>query len=145
MEALGRLCNLVAVASGVHIPLSRGTSVMFVVYEDGGDTQATTTQGINGASAVDLATVSVVYTGNGVGGVWTRNDIAIPLALIQKKDFPPGDDTAPTDCAVFHINGSELADGYNTVACTVDGSATCAAYLYDLTVQRAPQNLPALV
>lgn len=144
MEALGRLFNVIAVADNVHVPLKAGSAVTFVVYEDGGDTQATVQEGIDGASAQDLACVSVVYTSTGVGGVWSRNDIATPLALIQKKDFPPGDDTAPTDCAVFTVHAAELSDGYNTVAVNVD-AGTVVAILHDLTVQRAPANLAALV
>ena len=144
MEALGRLFNVIAVADNVHVPLKAGSAVTFVVYEDGGDTQATVQEGIDGASAQDLACVAVVYTSNGVGGVWSRNNIATPLALIQKKDFPPGDDTAPTDCAVFTVHAEELSDGYNTVAVNVD-AGTVVAILHDLTVQRAPANLAALV
>lgn len=144
MHGLGRLFNVLVTADNVHIPLSDGTAVTFVVYEDGGDTQATVQQGINGASAVDLACVDTVWTSNGVGGVWSKNTIATPLALIQKKDFPPGDDTAPTDCAAFTVHAADLADGYNTVAVNVDAGIV-VAILHDLTSQRSPELLPALV
>lgn len=144
MHALGRIVNVIAVADNVHVPLDAGTGVMFIVYEDGGDTQATVQEGIDGASAQDLACVSTVYCSDGVGSAWTKNTIATPLALIQKKDFPPGDDTAPTDCAVFHVTAPELSDGFNTVAVNVD-AGTVVAVLYNLTVQRSPERLDALV
>lgn len=144
MHGLGRIFNVVAVGDNVHVPLKAGTAVTFVVYEDGGDTQATVQQGIAGASAVDLACVDTVWTGNGVGGVWTKNTIAVPLALIQKKDFPPTDDTAPTDCAVFTVHAADLADGYNTVACNVDAGSV-VIIVHDLTIQATPERLAALV
>lgn len=144
MYGLGRVYNVIAVADNVHVPLRAGTGVAFVIYEDGGDTQATIQEGVNGATAQDLACVDTVYTSNGIGGVWSKNTIAVPLALIQKKDFPPGDDTAPTDCCIVEVLASQLSDGYDTVACNVD-AGTVVAILFDLRVARAPQNLPALV
>ena len=141
---LGRLFNVIAVADNVHVPLEKGNAVTFVVYEDGGDNQATVQEGVDGSSAQDLATVGTVYTGTGVGGAWTKNVIATPLALIQKKDLGPGDDSAPCDCAVFTVSAEELSAGYNTVAVNVD-AGTVVAILHDLTPARAAENLAAQV
>ena len=144
MEGLGRLFNVIPKADNVHVPLKAGTAVTFVVYEDGGDNQATVQEGIDGASAQDLATVGVVYTGTGVGGAWTKHTIDTPLALIQKEDLGSLGDVPASDCLVFSVAAAELSDGFNTVACNVD-AGECVAILHDLTVQRAPANLAALV
>jgi hypothetical protein len=144
MDGLGRLFNVVPKASGIDIPLKAGTAVTFVIYEDGGDTQATVQEGIDGASNQDLDVVDTLYYGSGVGGVWGKATIATPLALIQKKDHGLGDDTVTSDAAVICVDAAELSAGYNTVQCTVD-AGECIAILHDLTVQRAPENLAALV
>jgi hypothetical protein len=144
MEGLGRIFNVIPKADNVHVPLRDGTACTFVVYEDGGDNQATVQEGVDGSSAQDLATVAVAYTGTGVGGAWTRHNIATPLALIQKEDLGSLGDVPASDCLVFTVHAAELSDGFNTVACNVD-AGECIAILHDLTVQRAPENLAALV
>lgn len=143
-HALGNLFNVIAAGSGVHVPLEAGQAATFIVYEDAGDNQCTVNEGIDGASAQNLATVGTVFTGTGVGGVWTENTIATPLALIQKKDLGPGDDSAPCDTAVFTVTAAELSDGYNTVSATLD-AGQLTVLLHDLTWKGNPANLPAMV
>lgn len=144
MEGLGRLFNVIVKADNVHVPLTDGGAVTFVVFEDGGDNQATVQEGIDGSSAQDLDVVDAAYTSTGVGGAWTRHTITTPDALIQKEDLGSLGDVPGSDCVVFTVRASQLSAGYNTVSCNVD-AGECVAILHDLTVQRAPQNLAALV
>jgi hypothetical protein len=136
MEALGRIFNVVPVASGVHIKMNLATGVTFVVYEVLGTTSITVQESIAGASAQNL-TRTRYATSNGVGTsqVWTSRTQAAS-ATVSKAD------ATDQNCVVFHVWGPELSAGFDCVKCVVDGSATCMAILHDLNFQYTPANLP---
>lgn len=139
MEGLGRVFNVIAVASGVRIPMHDADGIAFVCYEDGGATDLTIDESnaASGGTTQNLATVTRFFTSNGVGGAWSLQTQSA-AALVE-----PSDDTAQ-DCAVIHVSADELSDGFDYIECTSDGGSV-VAILYDLAVQRAPENLPALV
>lgn len=142
IEALGRLFNVVPLATGKHVSLANASGVTFVCYEDGGAQEITIKESIAGQSEQALAAVDVLYAGNGVGGVWTRETTDADGALsgitaITKKD------TTAFDCAVFYIAAEKLSEGFDSVEVTIDGAGMCFAIVHDLNVQRAPANLPA--
>jgi hypothetical protein len=136
MEGLGRVFNVIAVADGVWVPMRHASAVSFVCFLAAGDTftvqEATSAAG---AGAVDLATITQYYGGNGVGGAWTKRTQAVAAAVTISTD----------DCAVICIGGEELSAGFTHVKCTSTGAGTVVAVQHDLVVQRAPQNLAALV
>lgn len=140
MEALGRLFNVVQVATGKHISLKNASGVTFFCFEDAGAQNATFKESKAGASEQNLTTINVLYASDGVGGVWTRetsdaNGALSDDFLIVKKD------TVNFDCMAIYIGADELSDGFDSVECTIDGAGLCVAVIHDLEVQRTPANL----
>lgn len=133
MKGLGRVFNVVAAASGVHIPLKQGLAVTYVTYLDAGSQIATLKQSIDGASEAALSVKGYPHKGPGVGGTWTA------MADTEASTFDLADD-ATNDCMVFTVGHEQLDDGYNCVEVTVDGGI-CVAIIHDLLVQRKPSNL----
>lgn len=136
MRGLGRVFNVIPAASGVHIPLKGATAISFVTYEDDGTTIATIKESIDGDSEQALDCDVYPHKAPGIGGTWTAMDE-------QDDTLDLGDDTT-NDAMVFTINAEQLSAGYNCVEVTVDGGI-CVAILHDLTVKRAPANLPTNV
>lgn len=132
--ALGNILNVIPAASGVHIPLTHADAVTFVTYEDDGSTILTFKQSIAGASEADLAVITKVHKGPGVGGTWTE----VTQAAATTYDLT--DDTT-NDAVVVTVHAAQLSDGYNCVECTVDGGI-CIAIIHDLAMRRDPTKLP---
>jgi hypothetical protein len=132
MKGLGRVFNVVPAASGVHIPLTAGTAVSFVTYEDDGTTIATIKESISGASEQALDCDVYPHKAPGVGGTWT--------AMAEQDDTLALGTDATNDCMVFTVDAAQLSAGYNCVEVTVDGGI-CIAIIHDLTVQRKPSSL----
>lgn len=138
-EGLGRVLNVIMAASGVDVPLTRAEAVTFVTYEDDGSTILTLTQtdstGTN--SEINLATITRVHKGPGVGGTWTK----VTQAAANTYDL--NDDTTK-DAVVLTVRAEELADGYDQVQLTTDGGI-CVAILHDLKTKRTPENLTSSI
>lgn len=132
MKGLGRVFNVVAAASGVHIPLKQGLAVSFVTYEDDGTTIATIKESIDGASEQALDCDVYPHKAPGIGGTWT--------AMAEQDDTLDLGSDATNDMMVFTVGHEQLSDGYNCVEVTVDGGI-CVAIIHDLLVQRKPANL----
>lgn len=138
MEALGRVFNVVAQASGVHIPLTNATGVTFVCFEDDGSQIVTLKESIDGGSEQNLAIIDKVYKGPGIGGTWTK------VTQAAAATYDNADDTT-NDAVVVYVGADQLSDGYNCVELTNDGGNPVIAIIHDLTVQRAPENLASSV
>jgi len=139
MDGLGKVFNVVAVADGVLVPLKDAGAVSFVCFLGTGDTYTVQeAKDAAGTGAQNLATVDHFYDSTGVGGAWSKMTQAAAATVVN-------DGTAGHDCSVFTIQASELSDTYTHVKCTSTGAGTVVAVLHDLQVQRAPENLPALV
>lgn len=139
MDGLGRVFNTIAVADGVLVPLRDASAVSFICYLAAGDTfTIQEAQDAAGTGATNLAVIDNYYTSDGVGGVWAEQSQAAAAAVTIAG-------TAGLDCAVFTVHASSLSDNFTHVKCTSTSTGTVVAVLHDLTVQRAPQNLPALV
>lgn len=134
---LGRVFNVVPAASGIHIPLTHADAVSFVTFEADGSTIITLTESIDGASEQALAVITKAWKAPGVGGTWT----AVTQAAAATFDL--ADDTV-NDAAVITVWGSQLSDGFNCVEATTDGGIIIAI-THDLTMKRAPENLPSNV
>lgn len=128
---LGRVFNVVAEASGVHIPMRDCAAISFVTFVAAGTNTATIKQSINGDSETTLDVDVYPHKGPGIGGTWT--------AMAEQDDTLTNND-ATNDAMVFTVLATSLADGYNCVEVTMD-AGTCIAILHDLTVQRKPANL----
>lgn len=144
MEALGRLFNVIPVATGKHISLKNASGVTFVCYEDGGAQAIGIKESIDGASEQLLSTVTRLYASDGVGSVWTRETTDANGALGDGDGAIVKKDTTAFDAACFYIGADELSAGFDAVEVSIDGAGICIAIVHDLLVQRAPQNLPSL-
>lgn len=139
MDGLGRVFNVIAVADGVLVPLRDATAVTFVCHLGAGDTYTVQeAQDAAGTGATNLAVVDHFYDSSGVGGAWSAQTQAAAATVVN-------DGTAGHDCSVFTINAEQLSDGFTHVKCTSTSTGTVVAILHDLSVQRAPENLAALV
>jgi len=141
MRALGRVLNVIPLASGIHISLENASGVTFVLYEDAGAQSTDFKESIDGGSEQALTVLNDYYAGNGVGGVWTHETADADATLDDDSNFVKKDTTA-YDCAVIYIGADDLSDGFNCVEATSD-APYCIAIVHDLLVQRAPENLPA--
>ena len=137
MEGHGRLFNVVAAASGVGIKLKGATGVTFLTFLDAGTQTLTLTQTIAGASSINLAVITKIYKGPGVGGTWTKVTQAAANTFNLTTD-------AVNDSFTCFVGADMLADGYDTVVGTV-GSGILIAIVHDLAIQRTPPNLAASV
>ncbi|MFJ7269421.1 hypothetical protein ACIQV3_22715 [Streptomyces sp. NPDC099050] len=133
MKGLGRVYNVVAAASGVHIPLTNATAVSFVTFLDAGTQIATIKESVDGASEQALDCNVYPHKGPGVGGTWT--------AMAEQDDTLDLGTDATNDCMVFTVDAAQLSDGFNCVEVTVSGGI-CIAIVHDLAQQRKPANLP---
>lgn len=133
MEGHGRLFNVVAAASGVGINMRTCSGVTFLSFLDAGTQTLTLTQTIAGASSTNLAVITRIYKGPGVGGTWTKVTQAAANTFNLTTD-------ATNDAFTCYVGADQLADTYTHVVGTV-GSGILVAIIHDLTVQRAPQNL----
>jgi len=142
VKALGRVLNIIPTASGIHVSLKNAGGVLFCCYEDGGAQNIDIVESKAGASGQVLSTVTEIYAANGIGGVWTNETTDANGALGTGDGAIVKKDTTPFDCAVVQIEAAELSDGFDSVECTVD-AGVCVAVVYDLAIQRAPENLVA--
>lgn len=136
MRGLGRVYNTIVVADGVWVPLRDADAVDFLCYLAIGDTfTVQQARDAAGTGAVDLPVLTRYYGGNGVGGAWLERLQAAAAAVTIATD----------DAAILTVLVEQLSDGFTHVRCTSTGAGTVTAVQYDLKVERAPQNLAALV
>lgn len=139
MDGLGRVFNVLPVADGVLVPLRDAGAVTFVCYLAAGDTYTVQeAEDSSGTGAQNLAAVDHYYDSTGLGGAWSAQTQAAAATVVN-------DGTSGHDCSVFTINAEQLSDGFTHVKCTSTSTGTVVAILHDLTVQRTPENLAALV
>lgn len=139
MDGLGRVFNVVAVADNVYVPLKDASAVSFVCHLGAGDTYTVTSAtSAAGGSAAVLATVTHFYDSTGAGGAWSKVTQAAGSTVVN-------DGTAGHDCSVFTISEAELPANHTHIKVASTSTGTVVAILHDLKVQRAPENLPALV
>lgn len=129
---LGRVCNVVAAASGVHIPMKDCAAITFVTFLDAGTQVATIKESIQGLSEQALDCDVYPHKAPGVGGTWT--------AMAEQDDTLSLATDATNDCMVFTVLATSLSAGFDCVEVTVDGGI-CVAFIHDLQVQRKPANL----
>jgi hypothetical protein len=127
-EFLGRVGNVVPVASGVHIPLTDAGAVTWACFLDAGTQSITLKESIDGASEQNLAVIDRLYKGPGVGGTWTLVTQTAAATFDLTTD-------ATNDCFVFTVGAEQLSAGFNCLEVT-QSSGTCVAITHDLKRQR---------
>lgn len=135
MEGLGRLFNVVPIASGVAIGLTGNSGVTFVCT--GADTFTLTTSATFGGSYVSTGSIITRYyqaaATNGTAA-WTLQTQAAADNVVQASAYT----------TVIEVFGSQLAAGKVYVKCTRSSAGLVAAVVHDLTVGRGPANLAIL-
>lgn len=139
MEALGRLNDIVPIASGAAIKF-RGASGILVVCT-GADTFTITVASSFGGSYVAPTSSGGIITHyyqradtNGTHA-WTRQPLAAANAVTQSN---AGYTTA------FEVLTSMIADPYNYIKVTASATGLVTLIPHDLVVQRKPANLEIL-
>jgi len=141
MEGLGRVLNVVPIASAKAISMKQCSGVTFVCT--GADTFsltiATTFGGTYRAGSFftpNWTPLNHVYRSSATDGTaaWTR--LAVTAA----------DNTGAMSAGttVIELFGSQLPDTYCYVKCTAAATGLVAAIVHDLTVARKPANLALL-
>jgi hypothetical protein len=167
MEALGRLFNIgvivppIDLASGAQtggrVRLRQGTGVAFVYVADAGtagedvDLDIQQHTAASGGTPADLDVVTRWFSKRETtldnDEAWTKST----QAAASEVDL--GDDEGENQVlAVVEVSANQLTDGYEWVSVnTTDAGATAGklgcvlAIVYDLSVQRTPENLPVLL
>ena len=139
MEALGRLFNVIPVGEDVAVKMKNCSAVTFVCVGANAET-FTLVESKAGASGQTLATLDHVYRNANSGGTaaWSRSSVLNAGAQVGVVTT-----TTANPVAVFSVEDTELSDGFTHLEIQASASGTVVAIPHDLTVQRAPQNLPA--
>lgn len=137
MEALGRLFNVLPVADDIYVSLAEAGGVTFVGVLAAGDTWTLTeAKDAAGTSAAALATITRAHVSTTVGSAWTLVTQAAASTVVT---------TSAQDVVVIEVDATELSDGFDWVKLASTSTGTVVAITRDLTVQRKPANLAAMV
>lgn len=140
MEALGRLFNIIPTAEDVAVKMKDCSAVTFVCIGANAET-FTLVESKAGASGQNLATLDHVYRNANAGGTaaWARSSVLSSGAQVAVVTT-----TTAAPVAVLTVEDAELSDGFTHVEIQASAAGLVYAIAHDLTIQRAPQNLPAL-
>lgn len=147
MEGLGRVFDVIDVASNVYFSLKNASAVSFVCYAS---STSTTTVVLTGATTYAAGTTLAWSTANGFGQCahyyqntkhdgtagWTKQTASWSTATLTIG-------ATSGYVSVFSVFSSQFAAGYPYI--NADGTnCTIVAILHDLDVQRGPANLAIL-
>lgn len=135
MEGLGRVFNVIPIASGKAFKMRGASAVTFVCT--GADTfTVTAASSFAGTYASPGNIISHYYQATATDGTaaWTKQTQAASNAVVQ----------AGSNTTVFSVFTSQLADPDDYVKCTASATGLVHAILHDLVVQRGPANLEIL-
>lgn len=137
-EALGRLMNVVPIASGVAISLRDAAGITFVCT--GADTFTLTASTTFGGSYTSPGNIINHYyqaaATNGTAA-WTRQSQSLSNAVVQAGAY-----TTVIEVLTAMIEQGTPADVY--VKLTASAGGLVAAYVHSMAYQRKPANLPVL-
>lgn len=150
MEALGRVCNVIPIASGKPFKL-RGASGVMVVVTGATAVITVNTRATFGGGDTVAAVIKNVYWSTASDGTaaWSKltfvNGVA-PFTTGALSTYTHGTTAGLTTAliSVFHIYTSEIPDPAAYINAVATGSGLCSVYLYDLVHQRGPANLEIL-
>lgn len=142
MEGLGRVLNVIPIASGAGQKMRGASAITFVCT--GGDTFTLTvassfagSYGTPQTTAIGGGMIHNYYTSSATNG--TAAWVKTALAYGSYVNAVTG-----TNTIAFTIFTSEFADPNCYVKCTASSSGLVTAIHHDLVVQRTPQNLEIL-
>jgi hypothetical protein len=137
MYALGRLFNVLPVADDVYVSMKNCGGITFVGVLTTGDTWTLTeAKDAAGTSSQVLATITEFHTSVTVGSAWVKGTQAAGSAVTT---------SSAQDVIVIEVDAAEMSDTYTHLKLTSTSTGIVIALQRDLTVQRKPANLTALV
>jgi len=147
MEGLGRIYDVIDVASGVYFSLKNCDAVDFVVKCS---STTTTSVALVAATTYAAGTTLNFTTANGFGQAahYYQNTTNNGTAGWTKQTASWASNVLTVGAtsgymSVFTVYGTQMAAGYPYIAAT-GTNCTITAILHDLTVQRGPANLATL-
>ncbi len=151
MELLGRVCNVIPIASGVPFRMRDASSAMIVVTGATAVITMTQAAGFAGTPATFLCIKNVYGSTSSTGtAAWFKGitwNIPVqqttPAALATYTHGTTAGLTTAVMTA-FTIYTSELSDPQNYVIATATGSGLCSVITGDMVHQRTPANLAIL-
>lgn len=135
MEGLGKLFNVVPIASGVAIAMRDCSAVTFITT--GSDTfTLTVASSFGGSYATPGTIISRFYKSTATNGTtaWTKQTQAAADNVVSGGAV----------ALAIWVSGAMLADPKCYIKCTASGSGLVMAIAHDLDVQRGPANLAKL-
>lgn len=140
IEALGRILDVVPIASGVAISMRDCSAITFVCT--GQDTFTLTVSPTFGGSYVSPGTIiNHVYWSTATNGTaaWQKFALAATADHVH-----PGTDTGLTtaNTTVIELLSQQVVDPNVYVKLTASAAGLVTAILHDLEYQRKPANLP---
>jgi putative exporter of polyketide antibiotics len=150
MEALGRLLNLIPIATGAPFKVRGASGVL--VWVTGATAVITMTASSSfGGSYTNLACIKNVYWTTATNGTaaWSKLNYASGVAPFTSgplATYTHGTTTGLTTAtlSVFHVFTSEFSDPTDYLQATATGSGACGVIPYDLVSARGPANLEIL-
>jgi|SRR5262244_323448 len=133
MEPLGRLFNVIPIASGVGISVKGCVGVTFVTT--GNDTFTLTCSSVFGSGYASPGTIiSNIWKTSSTGGTaaWVQDQ-----TLISTNTVVSGGAIA----VAFFVSNVFLPDNKTYVKLTASGSGLVTAIMSDLVIRRMPSNL----
>lgn len=132
MEGLGKLVNVVPIASGAGLSMKGASACLFVCT--GADTFTVTVSATFGGSYATPGNILThFYQSTNTGGTaaWTKQTQAASNAIVQGSAY----------VTAFEVLTSMLPDPKAYVKVTASAAGLVMAVFHDLTVQRGPANL----
>lgn len=150
MEGLGRLFNVIPVASGEPFKMRGASSAMIVMTGSSGTVTMQQQPGFGGSPVTFLCIKNVYWSTQSNGtAAWNKFAWNIPVAYptpaalaTYTHGTTTGLTTAVASC--FTIFSSEMSDPENYVVATGTNSGLIQVILGDLVSQRNPANLEIL-
>jgi len=140
VEALGRHFNYRHVAANSYIRLDTASQIAFLCYLATTVDTYTLTEAKDaaGTGAQVLAKITRFHTNKGDGtDVWVLTTQAAGSTFAKTA-------VAAQSAACLEVAGAQLSDKYKYVKLAAAGASVITAVQFDLVVQRAPANLPAV-
>jgi hypothetical protein len=151
MELLGRVCNVIPIASGQPFKMRDASSAMIVVTGASAVITMTQANGFAGTPQTLLCIKNVYFStqSNGTaawakGITWNVPATTPPPALLATYTHGTTAGLTTAVMTAFTIFTSELSDPFNYVIATATGSGLCSVITGDMVHQRTPSNLAIL-
>jgi|SRR5215213_7541521 len=138
MEALGRTLNILPTGDDKYVNMRDAGVVVFLCVGGNAETfTLTEAKDAAGTGAQALATLTRIYVNAGAAGATT-------WATATPTSGSVATTTTALPVAIIQVSGAELSDTYDYLKVASSSTGLVTPITSDLTMQRAPENLPAI-